>query len=47
MGEKLTTEEVEEVFRDASSDKNGMLNYDDFLSMMTGEDKRKKKDDQP
>lgn len=35
LGEKLTDEEVEEMIKEADIDGDGMINYDEFVEMMT------------
>ncbi|XP_052766262.1 calmodulin-like [Mya arenaria] len=36
LGEKLTDEEVDEMIREADIDGDGQVNYDEFVTMMTG-----------
>ncbi|KAL9273379.1 Calmodulin-like protein [Drosera capensis] len=35
LGEKLTAEEAEQMIKEADSDGDGLVNYDDFVKMMT------------
>lgn len=35
LGEKLTDEEIEEMIREADVDGNGVIDYEEFYSMMT------------
>lgn len=35
LGEKLTDEKVDEVIRGADIDRNGQINYEEFIQMMT------------
>ena len=34
VGEKLTREEVEDMFKEAHKDENGQITYDEFLKIM-------------
>jgi calmodulin len=34
-GEKFTEEEAEEIFREADTDGDGQVNYEEFVKMMT------------
>lgn len=36
LGEKLTDEEVNEMIREADTDGDGLVNYEEFVRMMLG-----------
>ena len=40
LGEKLSTDEVDEMIREADVDGDGQVNYKEFVVMMTGGDKK-------
>ena len=37
-GEKLTDEELDEMLREADTDEDGQVNFEEFVTMMTSSD---------